>query len=554
MKMRFKLIALVMLASSLFSNEIAQPINKGGEVLGNQAFYFPLNQGKGSLYFTLDKEKLVDVTTSDIRLISLKDKRVVKVFNLEGRIIPLTLTKDGHYLVLKVSLDGAIKMVLLDLKKEELIIFDEGWIEGECDSPDTLTLDMSINGKYLVYIENTQPYNRVKVWDIASRKLLNKFSTHGSQVKNILVNDVTEVIATRSDSKQADVWSLQGKHLHRFKLKDKEGELTEFEISDNGKYLLMNNQIMNIDSGEMTLYPEYGGAYYPSLSSNSEDFILHTDENSTLMFWSIEKKRVVKLIDMNSSISSVSISSNRDYLKVALAENAVVLIDLKKREIVKRVPEIVSLDGLIVLPHQKHIAMFTLNSELIIQELKGDTLIDKFKLQGGSASISSAQLTKDGKYLFSIDSNNVVCFWDIENNSLLGILQNDKLTDNFFITSNNKYLVLETYDAPIVWDIKKQKVVNSSFMIHPEFSRKMSYMNDHYLISFADKNRIDLYSIENMERPTKEFVIGDDGSWIVFDYIHKKFYRGGNSEFPFSAKVLSETLGTELIPFSQKGK
>jgi WD40 repeat protein len=552
MKMGFKFMVLALLVTSVFGDEVTPPLNKEGEAFNSRKeFYFPLQQEGSALYFTADKKKIVDVTNRDIRLISLKDKRVVKVFDIEGFARPLKLSKDGHYLMLKVSSNSVMKLALLDLEKEELIVLDEEWKEGECDSSDRFTVDMSLDGKYLVYVRNLQPFNRVMVWDIASREPFDKFSTRGSAIKKIVINGETGRVVTISNSGQADVWSIKGKHLQRFKLKDKENELVEFEISDNGKYLLMNNQITNLNSGEITVYPEYGDSFYPSLSSNSKDYIFYKSEESMLTFWDIAQKSVVKSMDMNSTILSLAISHNRNYLKVMLEDSKMAIINLENREIVKRVSEVNIPKELTISLDNNYTAMFNKDGEFLVQEFKSTKEVTKFTLKE-SLSISSTQLTRDGKYLVSIDSKNNVRFWDIENSMLLGSFKGSQLTDNFFITANNRYIILETLEKPIIWDIQKQKKIKSQFSLSSDFSRKMSYIHSKYLLSIAGENRIELYSIDNMERPAKEFVVGADGSWIVFDYIHKKFYRGGNSNFSYRAKVISDSLGVELLPFTQK--
>ena len=548
MKAKFTVMVLVLLVTSLFSKEVAPILNIDGEAFDNrQGFYFPVGQDEGVLYYTLDKQKIVEVTDNDIRLISLKEKRVVKIFDVTGEVSSITFTKDGHYLLLNISSDSTVKVVLLDLEKEELISLNESWEEGECDSSDIVSVDMTLDGKYIVYVENQSPFNRVIVWDIASRKVIKKFSTHGSRIQEILISGTDAIIATKSNEKQVDIWSIEGKHLNRFKLK-KDDRLVEFELSDNGKYLLMNDEIRETNGTKVTRYLKDREHFYFSLSPNSKDFLFYGTDESILSFGDVKEKKIVKTLELNNSISFVDVSLNRAYITVMLENSNRVLIDSETREIVTVFSDNDEVKDIFLTKDSKQIVKLMTNSELIVQDIKSGKISEKIMLIG-TPSISSVQLTKNGKYLFAIDVNKHVHFWDVENSKLLGGFSNKKLTDNFFITANDKYLVLETDENTMIWDIEHQKELESKFTLDSDLSSKMDFSHSKYLLSLSDENSIELYSIDDMKSPIKEFVVGGDGSWVVFDYLKKRMYRGGEKSFPLRAKRVSPNLGIELMPF-----
>ena len=309
--------------------------------------------------------------------------------------------------------------------------------------------DISPDSKYLVYTANIKPLNRVKIWDIAKGEIVGGFSTKDVEIQNILISNHSNFVVTASTKNIVDVWNLKGENFHRFKV-DKD-YISEFEISDDDKYLLLNDRVIDLASEGEIKYPNYGDSTYLRMSPNSKEIIGYNDENSTILFWDIETQSVYNMIKNSSQISSIEFSSDRETLLIHLYEDRLKVVDINRSQEIASVGyhQRVSLS-----PDRSSIVSFDKKGNLILSDLKTAKVTTKLSVEG-SKPIFSVLMSRDGKYIFSIGFEDVVRLWDVENSKLLTSFKVRGLTGEALLTSNGKYLLLDTYGDTKIWDVEQ---------------------------------------------------------------------------------------------------
>lgn len=243
------------------------------------------------------------------------------------------------------------------------------------------------------------------------------------------------------------------------------------------------------------LQRHYATIYELEYSSDGKFFFSGGDK--TINMWKRDGTYVKSLSGHSTSVWSVGISKNADYLVSGSFDNNFRLWDIAEGKTL-HVFENNKKSVLAVAFSEANnlIACGSQDGSIEIYTFDNFELIHTFFAHG--SNIYSLDFSNNGKYLASSSRDNNIKIWDLENMEIFHVLtKHERSVMSVKFSSNDHYLVSGSYDASvIIWDVKTGEDIYT-FLGHSLPVNDVDISNDNkYILSASSDNSINLWEIK----------------------------------------------------------
>jgi hypothetical protein len=576
-------IALLTTLTLLSATEIEQKFEN------REDFFIPTPNSNSHEIFSFSNNNENFITGSNnenLLLWSLKLGLPIKDFKDFGYIFSAKKDTNSRYILIHSSQDYNDSIELFDMEKEMLItLASEEKIEGS-----SYRTDISKDGKTVIFTEGDCNQNIIKVWDINRSKVIKTFLTHTPDLLSVKISPKSNFIATMAREGYFNIWSMNGKKL--FKLKFPEMYQNRYlryslEISSDEKYILIGSNLFDIKKQKVIKTFDTLNKKKIYFSAKPDELLIYSDNNIT--FWDINKSIFSQSYkDTDGEIISFSKDSNTEYFKYNMR------LSLNGQYYSKE--KIFDSNEKKTLPYDGNRSIkSTINQNLIARTDSGkidiiDIYNNKKKIvldMEKTMETSSSIISRDARHIASLSDNHAISIWDIDKNRLLHSIDDKKIFEaltfnstgeyliamvndiikifetksgsllksiklnrelfscnDLYLTANDKYLIIKSSEKTLVWDFEKSRLIKSDFSIS-SLPNSIVSKNDRYIISESGSS-IKLYDLKDLKKPIKEFIEGDKGSWLIFDYKKKMIFGDEKGKFLFKKEFISPRLGSFL--------
>ena len=559
-----------------------------------QEFFIPKKHGNeyDIFSFTSQKDKFITGEwNGHLLLWSLKSGLPIKDFGEIGYIGSLKKSRDNRYLLIHSTLDYNDSVKLLDMQKEELkVLASESQVEGS-----SYRTDISQDGKYLIFTEGDCNQNIIKVWDIKEGKVIKTFLTHTPDLLQIQISPNNSFIATIAREGVFSLWSMKGKKLFKIKFSTKKGYRRNYtlDITSDEKYVLVGDRLFDVEKNKMieTINPKKNANIYSTQKGNE---LIFCDDNN-ITFWDINRSRALgHFSDNEGNITRLRrVNNGKRYFEYTTYLNTPIKkgnsVEISKNKLFdSKKKQSFFYNGVNYAFNENLIAWSDVNKKIHLLERENHA--EKVMIDMERAfPLSSAVISKDGNYIASLGDNETISVWDVVQNKLLYSMKENNDTTNpnallftstgeylielvankieiyntkkgthlktiimqkeyfycnkAYLTADDKYLIMDGLEEIAIWNFETNSFVKSDFSLS-EIPRMNFSSHDRYVITINDKFGIKLYDLKQIEKPIKEFIQGDKGNWVVFDYQKKRLH---SSEDSFIFRKNAQSLKLDLF-------
>ena len=303
------------------------------------------------------------------------------------------------------------------------------------------------------------------------------------------------------------------------------GIIRILDIENNREIKIMNQHKIDImrDNGIRTIIISPSGRFFISFSY----------DNFFIKIWDMKSGEEIKRLDGQKlyehylSTSIIAISPNDKNIVFGSGDGTIKIWDIKSgKEVNSLKGHTNSIFSILISSDGKNIVSASVDGIIKIWDMKSGKEIKNLKIDKNTVSIA---MSPNDRTIVSGSYDGTINIWDIESAKKLKSLKgsNDSTKISIAISSNNKNIVSSSYNREIIiWDIESGKLLKSlSNNNEVVFSTIIS--PDGKSIISKDFFGIKIWDIDTMKK-VKEYSSRTNGTWIVFDYKQKKFFRGDN--------------------------
>jgi len=282
--------------------------------------------------------------------------------------------------------------------------------------------------KYLIWGFNKYTENLsegiIEVWDLKRDLSVYRIKAHKDSINGLIFWKEKELIISGSWDHMIKIWDF------------------------NSSKLVQSHPI---DHKIRTLYQ--------SLHSNSSIFIGCED---ALFLWDLERNKIVKEYPVNK-FGAYSISQTHNYLSRSGASPCPVqLFNVETMEIVysftTKYKNAYTSGGVFFSPDGKYLVSGEYDDQeepIKIWDIEDKTLYKMIGVRENLWEITQITLTKNGRYLFVCTFRGKIWIYKFPIGILLCSIKPDNLEDVFEISNSEEYIVTDTEDSILIWNLKK---------------------------------------------------------------------------------------------------
>ncbi|WP_437657009.1 AAA family ATPase [Sorangium sp. So ce1182] len=334
----------------------------------------------------------------------------------------------------------------------------------------------------------------LKVWDLASGKLLSTLEGHSEEVNACAVSPDGQRIVSASGDETLKVWDLaSGKLLST--LEGRSGWVTACAVSPDGQRIVSASgdetlKVWDLASGKLlsTLEGHSGWVYACAVSPDGQR-IVSASSDKTLKVWDLASGKLLSTLEGHSGeVIACAVSPDGQRIVSASSDKTLKVWDLASGKLLSTLEgHSVAVLACAVSPDGQRIVSASWDNTLKVWDLDGGKLLST--LEGHSEGVYACAVSPDGQRIVSASYDNTLKVWDLASGKLLSTLEGHSgWVTACAVSPDGQRIVSASYDNTLkVWDLASGKLLSTleghsgwvtACAVSPDGQRIVSASND----------------------------------------------------------------------------
>jgi len=328
------------------------------------------------------------------------------------------------------------------------------------------------DGKHVLTASNDQT---VKLWDIASGKLLRSFVGHKSWITAMDITPDGKYVITGSRDKQMIMYDLStGKAIKTFDSfeKGKEHGISAIKIFPDGKTFLAGSancnvvQRFDIATGQVLFTMKkmhnegqsLNGILDISISQDGKTMATCARWNNDIKLWDIEKQKNIATLVHSDLVFCVSLSHNGKFVASAGKDDAMRIWEVQTKKEVYNYPLKNSSAFRLAFSNDDKLLIAGVgsgnNSNIYLWNVDSKELVKKIKQEKFECEIA---LSPDSKSVLIGSSDKIPALWDINTAEPIQYFTGkiSSVFNAYFIPTTDTFFIVNGSRQLIFWDLRQ---------------------------------------------------------------------------------------------------
>ncbi|WP_437338946.1 TIR domain-containing protein [Sorangium sp. So ce394] len=366
------------------------------------------------------------------------------------------ISPDGQHIV-SASIDSTLKV--WDLATGKLLSTLEGHSDG------VTACSISPDGQRIA----SSSYDRtLKVWDLTTGKLLSTIEGRSGWVTACVISPDGQRIVSSSYNSTLKVWDLTtGKLLST--LESHSREVTACALSPDGQHIVSAStdstlKVWDLATGKhvSTLEGHSDGVTACVLSPDGQR-IVSASTDSTLKVWDLATGKLLSTLESHSrEVTACAISPDGQRIVSASRDSTLKVWDLATGKLLSTLEgHSREVTACAISPDGQRIVSASIDSTLKVWDLATAKVLST--LEGHSGWVTARALSPDGQRIVSASNDTTLKVWDLSTGKLLSTLEGHSgLITAYALSPDGQRIVSASIDNTLkVWDLATGKLFST---------------------------------------------------------------------------------------------
>lgn len=280
-------------------------------------------------------------------------------------------------------------------------------ISGHTD--DLKSIEFSSNGQILVGLDDY-----IRIWDISKSRLRKIPSIEGTMSAIALAPDA-ETLACGNNDNEILIWHMVT-DKSKIILKGHNYEIDQLSFSPDGEKLASSSwnsvHLWDVITGEhITTVTQDVDIRYKIEFSQSADYLVYVNNESRILFWNTETRKIEKEIGKNlNSTNSIALSSDGKMLAISFRNDEIQIWDITTEKLLRTIQTTTRTYNVVFSPDSQTLA--SCGEDIYLWDVQTGKLINT--LTGHSDQVSLLAFSPNGDTLASGGWDNTIILWEIK--------------------------------------------------------------------------------------------------------------------------------------------